>query len=194
MPGKCSIFWLNESPREPGTGFDSHKTSLVVNAGETTAVTLGGSGWTIVGGAHLSGAANVIDWQGVPVRLKSKMANDPGPRPKRDDFGSNQAYIEVLESWMDAVHSQRTFGAFCDSNGAFRLLDIPAGKYQLEINLRDFKANSLTPTRHPDRSEPELGSIVQEITVPEIQTGQNVEPLDLGRLELVPTREHASAQ
>ena len=193
MPGKCNIFWQKDSPREPRAGFDSHETSIVVNAGETTQVTLGGSGRLIVGKARLSGAAGTMDWQGVPVHLKSKLANDPGPRPKRDDFSSSEAFIEVMDCWMETVHSQRTFGAFCDSHGSFRLLDIPAGTYELEIKLRDAKANSLTPARDPDRAVPELGSLVREITVPEIQTGQSAEPLDLGTLELVPTQEQASA-
>ena len=150
--------------------------SVVVNAGGVTRVALGGSGRPVVGKAALAGAAALVDWQSVPVLLRSKPANALA-RPKRADFSSTEEYVAAAEKFFEAARARRRFGAFCDGNGAFRLSDIPAGVYELEIKVRDAKVDSVGPEEH-------FGSLVREVIVPESGEGQGSEPVELGTLEL----------
>jgi hypothetical protein len=90
-----------------------------------------------------------------------------------------------MDSFCEAYRAQRRFGAFCDSSGSFRLPDVPAGTYQLEIQLRDTKANSASPN-DSESSPRQMASLTKEIVVPEIPDGQSAAPLDLGILELIP--------
>lgn len=139
-PGPGNVFRMTMRAQ---TGFESHDTSLVVHAGAVTQVVLGGGGRPIIGKAVLAGATSAIDWKSVSVRLRLKTADEPGPRPKRDDYSSRSAYVAAMDHFFEAARAQSRFGAFCDGDGAFRLQDIPAGSYQLEIKLHGFKPNSV---------------------------------------------------
>ena len=189
-PGRCRVF---RQERRSRTGFESHETSVRVKAGTVTEVALGGSGRPVIGKAALPGATRPIDWQAVAVHLTLKTADDLGARPKRDDFSSRDAYVEAMDHFFAAVDARRRFGGFCDSDGSFRLPDVPAGTYKLEIVVRDSKLDSVTPHDISDRDE-EIASLVREITVPEVPGGQSNEPLDLGLLELVAKQDAASAK
>jgi len=70
---------------------------------------------------------------------------------------------------------------------------VPAGTYQLEVNIRDSKADSVRPNDSPG-AVPQLASLDREIIVPEIPEGQSAEAVDLGILELAHPQDRASAQ
>ena len=188
--GRCKVFRQELRLR---TGFESHETSVEVKAGTVTEVVLGGTGRPITGKAVLPGAAATIDWQAVAVHLTLKTADDLGTRPKRDDFSSRDAYVEAMDHFFKAADARQRFGAFCSSDGSFRLPDVPAGKYKLEITVRDSKLDSVSPHDRSDRAV-EIASLVREVTVPEIPGGQSDEPLDVGLLELVARQDAASAK
>jgi protocatechuate 3,4-dioxygenase beta subunit len=189
-PGPCKVF---RQTRQFSTGFESHETSVVVQAGAVTQVMLGGGGRSLVGKAVFAGATEAIDWRKVAVGLRLKTSREPGARPKRTDFPSREAYIEATDSFDNAYRAQRRFGAFCDRNGAFRIPDVPAGTYLLEIHLRDTKANSVSPNER-ESSPRQMASLTREVVVPEIPDGQGTEPLDVGFLELVPQVENTAAR
>ena len=177
-PGRCEVF---QQQSVAGVLRDmSQNTSVTVAAGAVTDVVLGGKGRAIVGKAVLPAAAGTVDWQKVVVRLHS--GADPGPRPKRENFPTVGAYIAAEESQAQAWQNQQHYSCVCDSDGAFRLLDVPAGTYELKIEVRDFKDHSAAPHDISDPS-PVLDSIVREVVVP---GDDSAEPLDLGTLELAP--------
>jgi hypothetical protein len=185
-PGRCEVYW--QASRGSRAGLVSHETSTTVNAGEVTEVLLGGTGRAVVGTAFLSRAHGKIEWQSVPVYLRLKTASEPGPRPQRMSFAATQAYIEATDHFFESHRAQRRFGAFCDGDGSFRLRDIPAGTYQLEIKIREPKGDSVAPGEAPG-PETAFASCSREIIVPESAEGREAEALDLGRLELVPQQE-----
>ena len=180
------------TPTKPGGFFVSHAVSVAVNAGAVAQVVLGGTGRPIIGTAHFAGAPGAIDWQSVPARLRLKLANETGPYPRRHNFASKEAFIAAMDKWDQARRADRNFGTFCDTNGSFRLQDIPAGTYELVIKLWDSKTSSVTPRERSD-PEPEIGSIVSEVIVPDIPDGQTAEPLDLGTLELLTPHDSVSS-
>ena len=188
-PGEISVYRQKILGGEFPVGFESHETSVVVKAGDSAHVVLGGGGRPVIGTAVLADATGSIDWQSVPVRLRLKLADEPGPRPRRHDFSSNGSFIAAMDKWDKARRSIRNFGTFCDSTGAFRLQDIPAGTYELEIKLLDSNRASVSPRQRGDPA-PEIGAIRREVIVPEAQTS---EVLDLGTLELLPRQVSASS-
>jgi RNA polymerase sigma factor (sigma-70 family) len=185
-PGSCEVF-------HRVNGFESDNSLVSITPGVVTQLALGGTGRPVIGRAVLTGVSGAINWPDAWVNLTSKSDNDPGPRPRRGDFASAAAFIQAAQSWRAAIDVQRRFSAFCDTNGSFRLQDIPSGTYELKIALRDPKLDSVSPTPTMGIA-PEIATLVREVIVPEIPGGHSDEPLDLGTLELVPRHESASAQ
>jgi hypothetical protein len=184
-PGQCYVF---VEQTVSYSRFESQRKSVNINSGETTQVVLGGTGRAVVGKAVAPSVAGTVDWHRVSVGLHTKL--DLGAWPQRENFASAQEFIAAEESFSKAAHAQQRFGALCESDGSFRISDVPAGNYELEIKVRDSKLNSATPH---DRSDPTpvVASLVRGVVVPDDQFG---EPLDLGALELAPEATNASAQ
>ncbi len=182
-PGECSVFWEKRTAREPRFVFGSHNTPIVVKPGAVAQAVLGGTGKEVIGSVSMPDITNTIDWQGVPVRLGSKIAGAPDKYPARDDFASNEAFIEAMKRWDKSMRVKRTFVTFCESNGSFRLMDVPAGTYELKITLRNMKPDSVSPDYSPDPT-PAIGSLIREVIVPENSGRQSAGPVDLGTLAL----------
>jgi len=185
-PGKCNLFVEQQLS---GSSFSSHDISVDVTAGDVTQALLGGTGRSIVGKALLPDTLGPIDWSKVSVRLHSK-TGELGSRPNRDDFQSVQEFIAVDERFHQAAQAQRRFGAACDGDGSFRGADVPAGAYELRIEIHDPKPDSVAPRDHWEPVAV-IASLVREVVVPE---DQSAESLDLGTLQLLPSRDNASAK
>ncbi len=81
--------------------------------------------------------------------------------------------------------AQRSYSSFCNEDGSFLLADIPAGTYELKIEIAAPKQNSLGASRLPFDEVP-LGFLVTEVVVPEIPAGRTDDLLNLGTMELKP--------
>jgi len=185
-PGQCEVF---RQEKVSHSRFASHEIRASIKAGQVAEVVLGGAGRALAGTAVLPGPAG-IDWRKVPIMLRLKTGGEPGPRPRRGDFLSAEAYIAADERFNQVIQARRQFGAVCDGDGSFRLPDVPAGTYELRIEARDSKADSATPHDISDPS-PVVASLVREVVVPE---GQSAEVLDLGALELTRQQSQAAGQ
>jgi RNA polymerase sigma factor (sigma-70 family) len=189
-PGEYTVF--REKRREVGyfAGCESHDISAVLKAGEVTQVVLGGSGRPVTGKAVLAGATGPINWANVPVVLSQKPTSELGPFPSRHNFGSGAAFRAAMNRWDALQRERRRFGAFCDSSGSFRIPDVPAGTYELVIELLDFKLNSVNPRQRWEPAQ-RIGSIQREVVIPEASGDQ---PVDLGTLELLLPQAAAAAR
>ena len=185
-PGECRVF-LRQS-FSPTSFVSSHAVGLMVEPGKTTHATLGGNGQTLIGKVVSRNSSASFDWSRVAVRLSS--APEPRSRPERKDFPSVQAFVDATEQFFRNADAIQRFGAFCDADGSFRVADVPAGNYELKIEIRDSKKDSATPHDAP-APDPVLYSLTRKVEVPDSQTS---EPLDLGQLELLPAQNTASAQ
>lgn len=179
--GQCGVF---RQFRQARHAFGSHRQSFMVAPGQTIQVTLGGSGRSIAGKARFSGDTGQYDWRGVLVCLRSQADVDPTLRPKRAAYSSLEDYIAASESFFEGYQKVHHYYALCDSNGAFRIPDNPAGTYTLEIYLRVDHANRVS-TQDWDKLPRIVASLKKEIVL-EVPDGQTVEALDLGILELTP--------
>jgi hypothetical protein len=74
-----------------------------------------------------------------------------------------------------------TYHFAVQQDGTFRIEDVSAGDWRLEVKLW----STLSHVSGPDRwGWALLGSITQSFTIPEMPTGRSDEPLDLGTLVL----------
>jgi hypothetical protein len=129
----------------------------------------------------LAGADDPIEWQTVPVHLTLKTGSEPGPRPRRDDFLSKEAYMAATDYFFSTSWAQPRFAALCDNNGSFRLPDVPSGTYTLEITVRDRGRDSAVPA---DFWQRDMASLVREVIVPDTADDRSEGPVDLGTLRL----------
>jgi len=190
-PGQRRVYWRLKTAAGPGPILDSHGVTIVVAAGTTTQVELGGTGRPIIGRAVLPG--NNAHLKGIAVALELKLAEHTENQPKRESFASYTEWLDALkkhneveqafwtsERGRELERTRRIYRGLCEADGTFRIPDIPAGEYELKIEVREKQS----PNRFPDQGR-EIGSLVKQITVPEMEGGRGDETLDLGRLELV---------
>lgn len=142
-------------------GLLSHPAEVTVKPGQTSSVTVGGSGSRVYG--------RIV------------------PRPAGQAIGWNRSALDLLP-WMENG-AQRPgigvgYGQFCAEDGSFVFEDIPPGTYRLLVHL-----GPLLPETDYNSAETAriIGSHIQEVTVlgnPSREAG-----LDLGVIEVTVTQE-----
>ncbi|MBN2313999.1 MAG: carboxypeptidase regulatory-like domain-containing protein [Sedimentisphaerales bacterium] len=129
----------------------SHSTPVEVQAGQTVDIMIGGTGRPVTG--------KVL----VPDYLKEKFSW------QHTDYG-----LRVNSS----EGSYRQIAFKINTDGTFRIDDVPAGDYYLYVN-------AYGPPAQPQTFRGErIGLLSQHFTIPEMPNGRSDEPLDLGALEL----------
>lgn len=156
-------------------GFESHDTDASVAPGETTHVTLGGSGRTVRGQLAFAQLGSAIDWQTVSVRLTCQNGEPLPERPRREQFASAESFAAASKHFFAIVRSQARYGALCAGDGSFEIADVPAGNYKLEAQLYDrgpsLKGEELNP--------PPIASVTRQISL-----GEANDRFDLGVIPL----------
>jgi hypothetical protein len=131
-----------------------------VKPGQAVQVTIGGKGRPVVGRVVLDGTPEApVDWTlNEPVLLG---VPSEGSEPQR--FGM-------------LYFGPSLFAAFLDKDGRFRIEDVPAGKYELELSV-----HGASDPRFVDHGR-EIGRLKMPVTVPGVPGGRSNEPLDLGTI------------
>jgi carboxypeptidase family protein len=188
-PGTRRIYLQYKFSDRPGTIPVSHGFAIEVKPGETTKVTLGGSGRRIVGKIVPKGSgADRIDWVRDVHWLTLKVPDDPeNHSPAKKEFASQgeraKAYTEYGARHRAFWRSERghqyerqpyRYCVVFKPDGSFYIPDIPPGEYTLAIT-------PMEPTGENWWQQRQLGVLIREIVVPE---GSREEPVDLGTLEL----------
>lgn len=136
----------------------THNSRAEVKPGRTAEVDIGGTGRPVIGRVITPGLASEgrIFWlSGLKARDATQRAEATEQRP------SPTQYALIVEP-----------------DGSFRVDDIPAGEYDLRVEVYD-------PPDSKYRAFGELrGSINRKVEVPEMSGGRSDEPLDLGEIEL----------
>jgi len=135
--------------------------SVTIKPGGTVDVTIGGKGRPLVGRVALDGTPeSPVDWaQSESIMLGIAPPVRPGQRRTGMIRFSSILYASTI-----------------DKDGQFRIEDVPAGKYELELTVNG--------ARDPRFVGPgkEIAHLRMPVVVPEIPGGRSNEPLDLGTI------------
>jgi thiol-disulfide isomerase/thioredoxin len=184
-------------------------TNLTLKAGETRTLTLGGQGRPIIGRVVLKNSATPVNWQEQVFWIDSlspEPTDCPNfdaigqEYRKAAAVARTQADMDAAQTRYLAEHdriarqlcayysspegrrywfSKRLYVLEFSPDGSFRIHDVPGGKYELTIDLRDLVNN-----RGQARS-PLLALHRQEVEVPEAPGGRSDTPLDLGLIDML---------
>ncbi len=139
---------------------DSHSIPIEVKAGQAVYMTIGGTGRPVIGKIAAPADYNEpIDCNHSNNRLILKQQQSPVP-----EEGQPSQYL---------VYPFRI-----ETNGTFRVEDVPSGQYELQISLFE------KPKDGSSGYGPVIGTVNYDFDVPEMPGGRSDEPLDIGTIEL----------
>ncbi len=171
----------------PGGGYRTGFTQMVrvdLVPAETARVELGGQGRPVVG--RLTMPKGYMGNVSLPFARRSLTPIRPAPQiPGLADFKANTPEANALRNaWYETdagkayERAHKWYSFKIDPDGAFRIDDIPAGRYELYVDALD----QPEPDHHGP--EKEIAWVLHTIEVPEIPGGRSDEPLDIGTVEL----------
>ena len=163
-----------------GSGYTlSNLVEVEVAPGQTIHVEIGGKGRPVIGRFALPGGTAVLDLASSQVRLRSE------PPVLRMPDGFIDFTDEQWSAWWEGFQvspegraylaGDRQFAVALNPNGAFRVEDVPAGRYVLKLTYRGDVG---------DGSSGRLAVARAEVEVPEIPGGRSDTPLDIGTIPL----------
>lgn len=165
-PGEARVSREVKTPN--GAPFWSHGVPIRVRPGETSRVTVGGTGRPVEGRITLPKRMRKgTEWVWSQASIHSANAVPPVSGP---DMTAERA-----EELRQAYRERRIFAVRVQPNGSFRAEDVPTGEYVLTITV----CESLRGKAFPGR---ELGRIRHRFTMPEVPEGWSSKPLNLGAL------------
>jgi hypothetical protein len=161
------------------------RTPVVVKAGQTTQMKLGGEGRPVVGRFVPPAGYSGPVYFGGGLRSLETARPEP-PRPANYNQMAKREQQEWLKKWWQSPQSQaysdriwqnpdwRHYAFRIQEDGTFRIEDVIPGQYDLAVWLEE----RFTGRGRPD----EIGAYNGTAEVPAIPGGRTEEPLDLGNL------------
>jgi hypothetical protein len=162
-----------------------------VDSGQTVTVHLGGFGRPVVGKIVAPPELGKVDWIHLATTFRTKTPHPPFPEnwltisPEQKKQWLDQwkktpqakAYFEQEEKWSAPI---RKYPISPNADGSFRVEDVEAGTYELELDLVKPGTGAL------DGNWTFLAQYQTTLTVPPIPTGRSDKSLDMGILTLKP--------
>jgi hypothetical protein len=171
-PGDFDLFYV------AGLGIPfSQETPVEIKPGGTTRVQMISTGRKLVGRFVAPDAEQTIDW---PKQIQfANLGTKPEPLLWPKGLTAREVEKWKVEFWQSKegrarIRALRGYSPKVEADGSFSIEDVPPGTYQLRANLED--SSSGKPRF--------LGSVIQEVVVPEADDDQSADPLDLGTLTM----------
>lgn len=186
---------------------ESQTTGLVLTPGETRQVTVGGRGRAVIGQLAVTGYDGQINYRADVQTIESIVPPPDGLpdlsaisaefsvklHSLDSDDARKAAMDEHQKKWDAALKATRDFyqteagrqyyfskhryALNFSPDGAFRIEDVPGGKYNLRIELHESGGSQ-------PFNQPLIGTVTKEIIVPDSPGGRSDEAFDLGALEM----------
>jgi peroxiredoxin len=148
-----------------------------VAAGKTTTMQHGFNGRLVKGKFVASDSSTPLNWKSAQTFNFSTKMPPIEPPPGEDAQAWQQKYWESAEG-KQRLKDTHQFGLALETDGSFRIHDVPPGNYELRGELREGGA-----TDFPWNAKV-LGRVNQEVVVPERTANKPNEPLDIGEFVL----------
>lgn len=192
-----------------GTIAQSQTTKFLPKPGETSKLVLGGQGRPVVGRLVVKGYEGTIDYRAdvfsldailpqhpdlpdllaasreFSTKLRSldtdaeKIAAQEEYHQRHEEMINQTREFYRTEAGLQHYFNNRRFALNFAQDGSFRVEDVPGGKYNLRIDLREGGGDSISRF-----SAPQIAQLTREIEVPDSPGGRMDEPYDVGDIEL----------
>ena len=168
----------------------THSQALNAEPGETSTITLGGTGRRVIGRVELPEAVQRVQGYQFDFSYLTTHADFPDfPRPD----GWEDMTMEQIEEWMDAYSKtdegkarsarfeeintlRRHYWFGVEADNTFAIDDVDAGEYDLTISV------AAPPAFNTCGVGERIGTVSHRFTIPEMPTGRSDEPLELGTI------------
>ena len=187
----------------------SQVTKFQPQPGETRKLVLGGKGRPVIGRLVVKGYEGTIDYRSdvfnleavlpqiadLPdmvaasrehsAKLKSldtdaeKVAAQEDYRRQHEERLQQTRAFYRTEAGLQHHFKNRRFALNFSQDGSFRVEDVPGGKYNLRIDLREGGGDSFSRM-----SSPQIAQLTKEVEIPDSPGGRSDEPFDLGEIEM----------
>jgi uncharacterized GH25 family protein/peroxiredoxin len=127
---------------------------VVIVSGKTSKVEIGGKGRPVVGRIDTGG--KITNWI---------------------DHGSLRPKYRMPDGFSDYYSFK------IESDGSFRIDDVAAGKYELDLRITEPQRYNMSGIDAPAGFETQIGNVNYNFSVPEMPEGQDDDPLDLGTIK-----------
>jgi peroxiredoxin len=195
--------------KETGLAALTQITNITLTAGETRALTLGGEGSAVVGRVELKNYSKPIHWQDEVFWMDSLSPEPPdcpnfdaiskeyhaaiaAARTQDEKEAAQSRYLaehdrvsrELCAYYSSPAgrqywFSKRRYVLRFSQDGSFRIDDVPGGKYELTIDLRQLIS------KMGQIKSPLIALYRHEIDVPGVPGGRSDTPLDLGVINMI---------
>ena len=162
----------------------SHQTRVHVEPGATARVQVGGTGATVTGRFVLPDSDSAVNW---PKQMRfATLGTQSSPPPAPAGLNHEEWQQWETAFWRSAegrarVQAMRSYPLEITADGSFVAEDVPAGTYVLSAQLFD----SPFDPRQPGGGHV-LGSLRQEVTVPDLSGNSPTQTFDIGTLTIEP--------
>lgn len=164
----------------------SHQTPVQVTSGATVQAQIGGTGRTVIGQLAFPDKNRTVNWANQTRFLTL------GTRPPRLDIPQGLTREEMQEwqaQYWQSEEGRARSRAMCSfpleiqPDGSFTIEDVPPGAYHLSGDILDSPVDRTNPRWFEHTA---IGSIQQEVTVPDSTNDSAASFLDLGTLSCQP--------
>jgi peroxiredoxin/uncharacterized GH25 family protein len=191
-----------------GTIAQAQTTKFLVKPGETHKLALGGKGRPVIGRLEVTGYDGPInfrqdvfsldtvvpqptvmpDLRAIAKAFSAKLGaldTDADKLAAQQEFEGRQKAAEAnlrefyrTEAGREHFFQNRRFALNFAPDGSFRVEDVPGGKYNLRIDLRE------SGDDFNRFNSPQIAQLQKEVEVPDSPDGRSDEPYDLGTIKL----------
>jgi cytochrome oxidase Cu insertion factor (SCO1/SenC/PrrC family) len=164
----------------------SHRIAVDVAPGPATRIQIGGTGRPVVGRLALPSGVAMNHFRNGPARLHTEPLPMPIPpelpRLTDEQWSAWRDALRWTPQWEMYFEGEHQYAVAFRPDGTFRIEDVPAGRYILELPFHG-NAGGDQPARR--------AYVKADVVVPEMAGGRSDEPLDIGviPMDVFPIRE-----
>jgi RNA polymerase sigma factor (sigma-70 family) len=163
----------------------THETPVQVESGKTVAVQIGGTGGTVTGKFVLSDPSHAINWATQTRNAIISTIRKLPPVPPDLTGDARRQWVQAYwqsEAGLAESRAMRSYPLTVEADGTFTAEDVPPGSYNLSgvVLSQPFDESDMRGSLRA----PRIGSLSQEIVVPESANNPASDAVNLGTVTI----------